>query len=100
MTLSAEDSAALISSKPLTYILRTATWRDRWLSCNVLKIDIPTYLSYSTMDIRVFHGLEDNLTFPQWWTWPSEGPEGRKCPGWWTNPDLFVVRYTTYLSVN
>lgn len=92
MTLSVEDGAALISCRPLTYLLRTATWRDWHLNCNVLRIDIPTYMSLSTMDIRVFHGMEDNLTFPRWWAWPSEGPEGQRCPGWWINPALYVVR--------
>ncbi|PIL28443.1 hypothetical protein GSI_08477 [Ganoderma sinense ZZ0214-1] len=92
MALSDQDGAAVLSSHPLTYLLRTATWRNWRLQFSVLKVDLPTYMSLSTMDMRVFQGLEDNGTFPRWWTWSIDGPgEGQRCPGWWLNPSADVL---------
>ena len=74
MTLSVPDGTAVISCQPLTYLLRAATWQDRRLHFNVSGINIPTYLSISTLDPRVLQGLDDNWTFPKWWLWPGDGP--------------------------
>ncbi|PIL26689.1 hypothetical protein GSI_11216 [Ganoderma sinense ZZ0214-1] len=91
MALSDDDGAAVMSSQPLTYLLRVAEWRNRRLRFSVLKVDIPTYLALSSMDLRVFYRMEDNTTFPHWWTWSTEGPgDGKRCPGWWANPSADV----------
>ncbi|KAI1781903.1 hypothetical protein LXA43DRAFT_1105133 [Ganoderma leucocontextum] len=91
MTLDRDNGAADLRCKPLVYLLRAAVWESRRLRVNVMDIDIPTYISLSDMDTGVFHGLEDSLVFPKWWTWLSDGPgEETKHPGWWINPTVDV----------
>ena len=92
MTLSAADGAAVISCKPLTYLLHAASWSNRRMRFNVEKISKDIYLSLSAIDPRILHRLEESRTFPKWWTWRNEGPsEGLGCPGWWINTSIDVV---------